>query len=203
MNRICIMGGTFDPIHHGHLVVAEEVRQQFNLHKVIFVPAARPPHKTGQRISEPLHRVNMARLATASNRFFEVSTLEVERDGPSYTIDTVKEVKERYGVGEVYFITGADAVLEIITWKKAEELLAMCTFIAATRPGYDLKGLKKNLCFLSGKVLDNIISLEVPALSISSTDIRKRVRENKSIKYLLPESVEEYILTHGIYKEDQ
>ncbi|AEG59328.1 nicotinate-nucleotide adenylyltransferase [Desulforamulus ruminis] len=200
MNRICIMGGTFDPIHHGHLVVAEEVRQQFNLHKVIFVPAARPPHKTGQRISEPLHRVNMARLATASNRFFEVSTLEVERDGPSYTIDTVKEVKERYGVGEIYFITGADAVLEIITWKKAEELLAMCTFIAATRPGYDLKGLKKNLCSLSGKVLDNIISLEVPALSISSTDIRRRVRENKSIKYLLPESVEEYILSHGIYK---
>lgn len=200
MNRTCIMGGTFDPIHYGHLVVAEEVRHRFGLDKVVFIPAARPPHKINQKISDHVHRINMARLATASNKFFEVSPLEMERQGPSYTIDTVREVKKCYGVAEVYFITGADAVLEIITWKDAGDLLAMCTFIAATRPGYNLKCLKENLRSLPEKILENIIPLEVPALSISSTDIRRRIREERSIKYLLPESVEDYIFQHEIYK---
>lgn len=193
------MGGTFDPIHYGHLVVAEEVRHQFGLAKVIFVPAARPPHKEVKEISEPYHRVNMAKLATASNEYFEVSTIEVQRGGPSYTIDTVMALQEKYGVDTVYFITGADAVLEILTWKEAERLLSICKFIAATRPGYDLTKLEETLKPLSKGVLKNIIPLEVPALSISSTDIRNRVREGRSIKYLLPEPVEKYLIDHGIY----
>lgn len=199
MQEICLMGGTFDPIHYGHLVVAEEVRQQFALTKVIFIPAGRPPHKINNFISEPTHRVKMTRLAVASNPYFDVSTLEVERKGLSYTIDTVKEIKRLYGAEKVYFITGADAVMEIITWKEAEQLLSMCTFIAATRPGYDLHQLADTLKLLPKAVLKNILPLEVPALSISSSDIRKRVKEGKSIKYLLPEAVEEYVLQTRIY----
>ena len=200
MQEICLMGGTFDPIHYGHLVVAEEVRQQFALPKVLFIPAARPPHKTDKIISEPEHRVQMTKLAIASNPYFDVSTLEVERKGLSYTIDTVKEIKNIYGVKRVYFITGADAVLEILSWKEADKLLSMCTFIAATRPGYDLHQLADTLKLLPKEVLKNIVPLEVPALSISSSDIRKRVKKEKSIKYLLPESVEEYILKTKLYQ---
>ncbi|AQS59933.1 nicotinate-nucleotide adenylyltransferase [Desulforamulus ferrireducens] len=200
MREICLMGGTFDPIHYGHLVVAEEVRQQFSLSKVLFIPAARPPHKTDKIISDPIHRVNMTRLAIASNPYFDVSTLEVERQGLSYTIDTVKEIKKIYGVEKVYFITGADAVLEILSWKNAEELLSICTFIAATRPGYDLHQLADTLKLLPKEVLKNILPLEVPALSISSSDIRRRVKEGKSIKYLLPEAVEQYIFNTKIYQ---
>ncbi len=200
MQEICLMGGTFDPIHYGHLVVAEEVRQQFALPKVLFIPAARPPHKAGKIISEPEHRVQMTKLATASNPYFDVSTLEVERQGLSYTVDTVKEIKRMYGVKRIYFITGADAVLEILSWKEADTLLGLCTFIAATRPGYDLHQLADILKLLPKEVLKNIVPLEVPALSISSSNIRKRVRENKSIKYLLPESVEEYIVKTKIYQ---
>ncbi|MCL5780829.1 MAG: nicotinate-nucleotide adenylyltransferase [Firmicutes bacterium] len=199
MKQICLMGGTFDPIHYGHLVVAEEVRQKFGIQKVIFIPAARPPHKMDQEISEPHHRVNMTRLATASNRYFEVSTIEIERQGLSYTIDTVQEIKSIYKIETVYFITGADAVLEILTWKEAEKLLNMCTFIAATRPGYNLNNLKETLKSLPGEIFKKTLPLEVPALSISSSDIRQRVREGRSIKYLLPEPVEQYIKENKIY----
>lgn len=199
MKQICLIGGTFDPIHYGHLVVAEEVRQKFGIQKVIFIPAARPPHKMGQEISEPHHRVNMTRLATASNRYFEVSTIEIERQGLSYTIDTVQEIKSIYKIETVYFITGADAVLEILNWKEAEKLLNMCTFIAATRPGYNLNNLKETLKSLPGEIFKKTLPLEVPALSISSSDIRQRVREGRSIKYLLPEPVEQYIKENKIY----
>lgn len=199
MDHICIMGGTFDPIHYGHLVVAEEVRCKFGLQKVVFIPAARPPHKLDQSITDPYHRVNMTKLAIASNKYFEVSTLEVERQGPSYTIDTVLNIKEQYGVKKVYFITGADAVMEILTWKEAEKLLSMCTFIAASRPGYDLNNLEETLSLLPKEILKSILPLEVPALAISSTDIRKRIRDERSIKYLLPETVEQYIRNHNIY----
>ncbi len=199
MKQICLIGGTFDPIHYGHLVVAEEVRQKFGIQKVIFIPAARPPHKMDQEISEPHHRVNMTRLATASNRYFEVSTIEIERQGLSYTIDTVQEIKSIYKIETVYFITGADAVLEILNWKEAEKLLNMCTFIAATRPGYNLNNLKETLKSLPGEIFKKTLPLEVPALSISSSDIRQRVREGRSIKYLLPEPVEQYIKENKIY----
>lgn len=199
MKEICLMGGTFDPIHYGHLVVAEEVRQKFNLDKVIFMPAGRPPHKKGKMISEPHHRVNMTLLATASNPYFEVSTLEVERRGPSYTIDTIQEVKKAYGLEKVYFITGADAVLEILSWREVEKLLSMTTFIAATRPGYDLHSLEDTLNTLPKDIIKKILPLEVPALSISSSDIRTRVREGRSIKYLLPEPVEAYMQKNRLY----
>ncbi|AEF94747.1 nicotinate-nucleotide adenylyltransferase [Desulfotomaculum nigrificans CO-1-SRB] len=199
MRRICIMGGTFDPIHFGHLVVAEEVRCRFALEKVVFIPTGKPPHKKNQRITDPLDRLKMVQLATADNEFFEVSRLEIDRQGYSYTIDTVRAVKALYNAEKVYFITGADAALEIFTWKDVEELLTICTFIAATRPGFNLNSLEESLKSLPNNISKNIIPLEVPALSISSTDIRQRVKEGRSIKYLLPASVENYIWQNNLY----
>lgn len=198
--RMGIMGGTFDPIHYGHLVAAEGARHRFQLDKVIFIPAGRPPHKTVREISHPHHRWIMTELAVASNPFFDASTLEVDRPGYSYTIDTVRQVRELYPEVEVFFITGADAVLEILSWKQVDELLNMCWFIAATRPGYPLGNLKRRLSGITPGQIRRIIPMEVPALAISSTDIRSRVREGRPIKYLLPEPVEAYILNKGLYR---
>lgn len=200
MSCLGIMGGTFDPIHYGHLVTAEGARYEMDLDRVIFVPAGRPPHKPNYNITESRHRYAMTTLAVASNPFFEASPLEVERPGPSYTIDTVAAVSAECPDAEIFFITGADAVLEILTWKNVEELLCRCRFIAATRPGYRLEELWGKLTKMSRSLKDNIICMEVPALAISSTDIRQRVREGRPIKYLLPETVEEYIAVSGLYR---
>ncbi|HOV78847.1 MAG TPA: nicotinate-nucleotide adenylyltransferase [Bacillota bacterium] len=200
MGRLGIMGGTFDPVHYGHLVTAEGARFEHGLRKVIFVPAGRPPHKLNYNITEPKHRYNMTCLAIASNPFFEALPLEIDRPGPSYSIDTVREVSRVYPHTEIYFITGADAVMEILTWKNVEQLLTECKFIAATRPGYKLEGLWEVLRRLSPGLRQNIFCMEVPALAVSSTDIRRRVREGRPIKYLIPESVEDYIVRNGLYR---
>lgn len=199
MKSLAIMGGTFDPIHYGHLVVAEQVRHSLKCDKVLFIPAAVPPHKTNNIITAVADRLAMTRLAVASNPWFEVSTLEIDRPGPSYTIDTVRQVKEIYQPEQLYFITGADAVLEILSWKDVNNLLSLCKFIAATRPGYDLSNLQQKLKSLPREFFENIIPFYVPSLAISSTDIRERVRAGKPIKYLLPEAVERYIYDHLLY----
>lgn len=200
--RLGIMGGTFDPVHYGHLVTAETARAQFNFDKVIFVPSGYPPHKIGQKITEARHRYLMTVLAVATNIYFEVSRIEIDRQGYSYAIDTVSQLKEKYGPEwELYFITGADAVLEILTWKNIERLIEMCTFVAATRPGFDLSILDNKLEQISSIAKDKFLTFEVPALSISSTDIRQRVAAGKPIKYLLPESVERYIYANNLYRE--
>jgi len=202
IKRLGIMGGTFDPVHYGHLVTAETARAQFNFDKVIFVPSGYPPHKIGQKITEARHRYLMTVLAVTTNIFFEVSRIEIDRQGCSYAIDTVSQIKEKYGQEwEIYFITGADAVLEILTWKNIKTLIEMCTFVAATRPGFDLSVLDNKLEQISSLAKDKFLTFEVPALSISSTDIRQRVASGKPIKYLLPESVERYIFTNNLYKE--
>lgn len=203
--RLGIMGGTFNPIHFGHLVTAEEALNQFKLDKIIFVPSGHPPHKRPRPVLPSEGRYQMTVIATASNPHFEVSRIEVDREGPSYAIDTVRELKSVYGPNtEIYFITGADAILEILTWRDAERLYDMCKFIAATRPGYSLKKFKE-LHLLpenhwKAKKPD-VHFMEVPALAISSTDIRKRVKENRPIRYLLPEEVTEYIYKHRLYRE--
>jgi nicotinate-nucleotide adenylyltransferase len=199
MNSLAIMGGTFDPIHNGHLVVAEQVRHSFACDKVLFVPAASPPHKNESTITAVADRLAMTKMAVESNPWFEVSALEIERPGPSYTIDTVREIKKNYQPENLYFITGADAVLEILSWKDVNNLLASCKFIAATRPGYDLSNLQQRLKALPKEYFKNIIPFYVPSLSISSTDIRNRVASGKPIKYLLPESVERYIYDNLLY----
>lgn len=192
--RIGIMGGVFDPIHIGHLFTAEEARIKYYLDEVIFVPCLYPTHKRNDHVSEIKHRLKMSFLATQSNPYFEVSKIEINRPGPSYTIDTIKEFREIYGwEAKIFFITGADAFLEIETWYKKDELLQMCQFVAATRPGYDLNKLHHNF----KKVLH---VMEIPALAISSTDIRYRIKNGLSIKYIVLEQVRDYIYDNHLYK---
>ncbi|MCF8011208.1 MAG: nicotinate-nucleotide adenylyltransferase [Clostridiales bacterium] len=203
IKRLAIMGGTFDPVHYGHLVAAEGARHEFQLDRVIFIPSGRPPHKTSEQITDPVHRLAMVKNAVQSNAHFETSALETESDGVSYTIDTVRKVQELQPSADIYFITGADAVLQILTWKNVEEILSTCTFIAATRPGYALESLEHRLSSLSREYINNIYTMEVPALAISSTDIRNRVFNGKPIKYLLPERVEKFISNSKLYcRED-
>ncbi len=199
--NIGLMGGTFDPIHVGHLVTAEEARQQFNLDYVVFVPAGIPPHKDEKTISLPEHRYLMTSLAVMSNPSFFVSRLEIDKKNPTYTIDTVRHFAcgKEQGV-EVFFITGADAILEIFTWKDYEELLRLCTFIAVSRPGYSLDRFYESLDRSCPEMRQKVHLLEIPALAVSSTFIRERVTLSKTIKYLTPEPVEQYIRKHGLYR---
>ena len=201
IKRLGLMGGTFDPIHQGHLVTAEAVRSGFQLDKVIFVPSGQPPHKADKEITQKEHRYIMTELATVTNPFFKVSRVEFDREGFSYSADTVTYFRDKMDAdGEVYFITGADAIMEIFTWKKLDELFARCTFIAATRPGFMPERMMERLeVRLAPEYLKKVIAMEVPAMAISSTDIRDRVARGRSIKYLLPETVEQYILKQGLY----
>ncbi len=199
--KLGVMGGTFDPVHYGHLVAAEGVRHEHQLDEVLFVPAGRPPHKLSQKISEAKHRLSMTQLAVASNPFFSVSDIEARRAGPSYTYDTIREVSACYQPEEIFFITGTDAVLQILTWYRFADLLNLCYFVAVTRPGYDLANLMERLKTVPPKLAERIQAVEVPALAISSSDIRLRVRDGQPIKYLLPDSVEEYIHNNRLYIE--
>ena len=192
------MGGTFDPIHYGHLLAAEEARYRFALSRVIFVPCGVPPHKKAYEVTPAEHRYAMTVLATASNPHFVVSRVEIERPGPSYAVDTVKIFRQQFGEErELFFITGLDAVLEILTWKSHEELVQLCRFIAVTRPGYDAQKLQEKL---PPNYLTRIDLLVIPGIDISSTMIRERVRKGEPIRYLTPDAVCDYIAKHGLYK---
>jgi len=197
--KIGIMGGTFDPIHTGHLVIAEAVRIEYGLEKVLFIPAANPPHKQNSHVTPSIHRYIMTVMATYSNPHFYVSPIEIERPGLSYTIDTVLALIEQYGdKTEFYFITGADVVQELPTWRNIDHLLDLCYFITATRPGC-ISNLDDVIESLGIKGRQRIQRLATPALEISSTDIRERMRQGRSIKYIVPESVENYIFKEGLY----
>ncbi|MCL4078976.1 nicotinate-nucleotide adenylyltransferase [Coriobacteriia bacterium Es71-Z0120] len=196
--RIGIMGGTFDPIHYGHLVTAEEALVQFNLDKVVFMPTGNPVRKTHRKVTPAEHRYLMTVIATASNPDFEVSRMEVDRPGPTYTVDTMLALRQELGPdADLYFITGADAVWEILTWKDSEALAGVCSFIAATRPGYDLSRFSRD-----DAERMRVEFMEVPALAISSTDIRRRVAERRPIRYLLPEAVAAYVRKNGLYASE-
>ena len=198
MERLGIMGGTFDPIHYGHLLMAEEARQAFALDRVVFVPNGRPAHKKAYAVSSPEDRYAMTLLATASNPHFRCSRMEIERPGPSYTIDTLRAFRAAYpGLDALYFITGADAVLEILTWHEYDRLIEECRFIAVTRPGFALERMRD---VVNAEFLDRISFLPIPGLEISSTDLRRRVRDGRSVKYLTPEAVEAYALQNGLYR---
>ncbi|MFP4201133.1 MAG: nicotinate-nucleotide adenylyltransferase [Clostridia bacterium] len=199
-----VMGGTFDPIHYGHLVAAESAYESFHLSEVIFVPAGDPPHKSDNDVTPAEHRLKMASLATDDNPHFCVSPIEVERAGLSYTIDTMRSFREKYGPSvDLYFITGIDAILQIPEWNNTEGLFEICRFIAATRPGYSLRELNRFRQRLDPRYRERIIALEVPALAISSTDLRRRVAEGKSIRYLVPDLVAEYIHEQGLYRDSE
>ena len=195
-----VMGGTFNPIHIGHLVTAEEALFAFGLREVVFVPAGQPWQKERIDVAESEHRYLMTVIATASNSHFRVSRIEIDRPGPTYTVETLRALRSELGDVELYFITGADAILTILTWKDPAEVLGEARFIAATRPGYDLDRLEKELPEGLG---DRVHVLEIPALAISSTDVRRRVREGRPVRYLLPEGVARYIEKNALYGGDE
>jgi nicotinate-nucleotide adenylyltransferase len=188
-----VMGGTFNPPHIAHLICAEEVYELLKFDKVLFIPSARPPHKNNNEVLDAHHRHNMTILATEANPHFEVSRIELDRPGRSYTIETVKELKQIYGNdSEIRWIVGADAILEMLSWKSIDELLEICHFVGINRPGYDPG-------HASEKVLKKIQRIDVTNVDISSSEIRQRVYLGKSIKYLVTLSVEDYIYKNGLY----
>ena len=196
--KIGIMGGTFDPIHYAHLATAEFIRDKYNLDKIVFIPSGNPPHKNID-ITNKYDRYNMVLLATANNKNFLVSNIEVERQSKTYTIDTLRELKQTYPSSEIYFITGADAICDIETWKDVADNFKLATFIAATRPGISLLRAQEKIENLIKKYNAKIISVYVPSLDISSTYIREQLKDRKSIRYLVPENVENYIYQNKLY----
>jgi nicotinate-nucleotide adenylyltransferase len=190
--RLGVMGGTFDPIHHGHLVAASEVAGEFGLDSVVFVPTGRPWHKEGRQVASAEHRYLMTVIATASNPGFSVSRVDVDRPGPTYTTDTLGDLSVEFPGAELFFITGADALAEIRRWKNSEELFELAHFVGVTRPGHTLDR--------AGLPAGRVSLLEVPALAISSTNCRRRVQLGRPIWYLVPDGVVQYIAKHGLYR---
>jgi nicotinate-nucleotide adenylyltransferase len=188
--RIGVMGGTFDPIHHGHLVAASEVAQSFGLDEVVFVPTGEPWHK--DTVTEAEHRYLMTVIATASNPRFTVSRVDIDREGTTYTIDTLRDIAGLNPGAELFFITGADAIAQILSWRDHDELWDLAHFVAVSRPGHVLS--------TDGLPSDDVSQLEVPALAISSTDCRDRVRSGNPVWYLVPDGVVQYIAKHHLYR---
>ncbi len=189
--RMGIIGGTFDPIHYGHLIAAEVVWQRFRLEKVLFIPASTPPHKDEPEAS-PKDRYEMVRLAISSNDHFDISNIELGRPGKSYSVETLTELRSIYGEDtDLYFIIGADSVTELSTWKEFHKLRDFCELVAVTRVGYPLP--------LDKGDIEIAHFLEIPGVDISSTQIREKVRKGDSIRYLVPKEVEEYIYREGLY----
>ncbi|MFC1999015.1 nicotinate-nucleotide adenylyltransferase [Chloroflexota bacterium] len=197
--KIGIMGGTFDPVHIGHLIVAEEARYQLGLDKVVFLPAGRPWFKSDRIVTEGKVRLEMIKSAIKDNRLFEVSDLELEREGPTYSIDSISELREQFGGAELYFLIGLDALAEIHRWKHPDELIGMCQVIGLTRPGYtdfDWSNIKKRIAGASQKIK----IIQVSQIGVSSGDIRMMVQNGISVRYLVPDAVVRYIEEKGLYK---
>lgn len=188
--RVGVMGGTFDPIHHGHLVAASEVAQSFGLDEVVFVPTGQPSYK--EVVTPAEHRYLMTVIATASNPRFTVSRVDIDRSKPTYTIDTLHDIRAQRPDAELFFITGADAVAQILSWRDVGELWELAHFVAVSRPGHVLS--------VSGLPEQHVSLLEVPALAISSTDCRSRVRRGFPVWYLVPDGVVQYISKHHLYR---
>jgi len=195
--RLGIMGGTFDPIHYGHLFIAEEARVRYRLSQVLFVPNGRPPHKREGDVTPAEHRLAMVQRAIQSNPHFECSRMELNRPGLSYTVETLTLLRAEYVDAEFFYITGVDAVADILTWKRHEDVIRLATFIAAARPGFEISRLKERL---PEDYLARILLLRSTGLEISSTEIRERVRQGLPIRYLMPDTVREYIEEFPLYR---
>lgn len=190
--RVGVMGGTFDPIHNGHLVAASEVQQKFNLDEVIFVPTGEPWMKLESDVTEGEHRYLMTVIATAANPRFTVSRVDIDRVGPTYTVDTLRDIHEARPDADLFFISGADAIAQILEWKDVDQVWPLAHFVAVSRPGHRLT--------ISGLPEQGVSSLEVPALAISSTDCRRRVSRGFPVWYLVPDGVVQYISKHHLYR---
>jgi len=192
------MGGTFDPVHHGHLVAASEVQAWFDLDEVVFVPTGEPWQKATREVSPAEDRYLMTVIATASNPRFWVSRVDIDRKGPTYTIDTLRDLHAVMPDAELYFITGADALGDIFTWRDAEELFALAHFVGCTRPGYAMDDST-----LQGIPRDQLTIVEIPALAISSSDVRKRRAAGEPVWYLVPDGVVQYISKYSLYTKPE
>ena len=198
MQRIGVIGGTFDPIHYGHLAAAEEVRARVNLTKVLFVVAGIPPHKLDEEVTPVEHRLAMVELGIACNPHFEISRVDVDRPGPSYSVDTISILLDQYGQStEIFFIMGLDSLVEVPTWHQPGRLIQLCQLVAVTRPGFevDMRHLDASVPGISSRVQ----IIDMPALDISSSDLQRRVAKGLPIKYQVPEEVERYINEHHLY----
>lgn len=197
--NIGLLGGTFDPVHVGHLIIAEEVRLKLALDEVLFIPTGQPWLKSERSVASGEHRLEMLKLAISSNPHFKVSTIELERPGPSYSVDTASALKDELGAEvELYFIVGFDALAELPIWKELSRLLDLCQVVGVRRPGYaelDWRSLEQAIPGVSSRV----IVVDVPQIDISSTQIRERVAKGLSIRYLVPEAVEGYISKNRLY----
>lgn len=199
-SRLGIMGGTFDPIHYGHMVAAETARVEFGLDHVLFIPTGNPPHKVNRLITDANLRYEMVEMSIGSNKHFMVSRMEIDREGPTYTVDTLRILNSIFPEQELYFITGTDALKEILTWKEHEGIIRIAKIIGVSRPGYDSKNLIEEIYGKYPFTKNRIGQIEIPALSISSTDIRMRVANNKPIRYLLPDEVRLLIKNKALYQ---
>ena len=197
--KIGLMGGTFNPIHQGHLIISEYIRVRFPLDKIIFIPSGTPPHKEELKTVSAEHRYNMVSLAIETNPYFNISSVEVNRKGKSYTVDTITELKKLYPMEDLYFIVGADTIYEFTKWKDYENLLRMTKFIVIGRYGLNVENNIEKIKELNQKYNAQILYMNGPLVDISSTDIRNRISEKESIKYIVPEKVEEYINENRLY----
>jgi nicotinate-nucleotide adenylyltransferase len=191
--KIGVMGGTFDPVHHGHLVAASEVADRFGLDEVVFVPTGQPWQKEARRVSPAEERYLMTVVATASNPRFTVSRVDIDRRGPTYTVDTLRDLHAQLPDADLYFITGADALGAILSWRDVDERFGLAHFVGVTRPGYELED--------DHLPAGSVSLVEVPAMAISSTDCRRRVAEGHPVWYLVPDGVVQYIAKRGLYRE--
>ncbi|QRQ77189.1 nicotinate-nucleotide adenylyltransferase [Glutamicibacter protophormiae] len=189
--RLGVMGGTFDPIHNGHLVAASEVAAEYDLDEVVFVPTGEPWQKADRKVTDAEHRYLMTVIATASNPRFTVSRVDIDREGATYTRDTLLDLRAQRPEAELFFITGADAMSQIMSWRDIDQVWDLAHFVGVSRPGYVIADVGR----------DNVSQLEIPALSISSTDCRVRVAEDKPVWYLVPDGVVQYIAKYGLYTE--
>ncbi len=198
--RLGVLGGTFDPIHFGHLLAAEEARVTLGLERVLFAPAGDPPHKQGRAISPITHRLAMVRLAIAGNPAFAVTIVDADRPGPHYTVDAIRLLREEWetGADETFFLMGADSLTQLLSWYQPARLVELCRLAVMARPGYrpDLAGLEAALPDLA----DRLDWVEMPVLDIAASDLRRRVREGRSIRYQVPEAVAAYVAEQGLYR---
>lgn len=197
--NIGVLGGTFDPVHNGHLIVAEEVKTRLNLAEIIFVPAGQPWLKVDRPISPAEHRLQMLRLALADKSYFKRSTIEIERTGPSYTVDTITELRGQLGSeDELFFILGWDSLAELPQWREPSRLIKICYLVAVPRPGYPRPKLKTLEVIIRG-LSQRVMLMKKPEIDISASAIRERVARGLSIRHLVPEPVNRYIKEHGLY----
>ena len=198
-----LLGGTFDPIHYGHLVIAEEVRTALNLAEMVFVPAGHPPHKPGRIVTEARHRLTMLELAIASNPYFSISLVDLERPGPSYTVETLRLLRQQWGTRTaIHFVIGGDSLEDLLAWYDPTGILKqLAALVAVQRPGYEEAADYRDMleARLPG-IKQRLIIVQAPQLDISATDLRRRVAEGRPIKYQTPEAVEHYIIEHGLYQ---